>query len=114
MTASNDRAMERAHAFVRSLSGNSLLLALPGELVGQLIERLSAEFAAEFRALERDVLERAAADVSHKAFLCHTHDARGVGRERGLLDAAKFLEEKAAAILTLGEEPASTMEDETK
>lgn len=71
--------------------------------------------AAEFRALERDVLERAARVLNKRAK--KLRQARrdyyaGNGLEFGA--GLELLDETAAAILALGEEPASTMEDETK
>jgi hypothetical protein len=36
-------------------------------------------------------LAHAAEECDHMAFLCHTHDELGKGRERGMLDCAEAL-----------------------
>ncbi len=54
--------------------------------------RKRAEAAEQSKAAavaqERDA---GAEDLSHAAFLCHTHDEFGKGRERGFLDAVKII-----------------------
>lgn len=68
---------------------------------GTEVERAADEYAAEswapeeaeaaFLAGARWMAQKSAGDIDHQAFLCHTHDAHGKGRERGLLDATKII-----------------------
>ena len=46
---------------------------------------------AQPAASAEGVREACIAEISHKAFLCHTHDDFGRGREQGLLDACEAL-----------------------
>ena len=72
-----------------------------------IVRAARVSYNAAWRAGRLEGFAEAQAELSHRAFLCHTHNDFGRGRERGLLDAMKYI-----AALSVTPEPPSEKENE--
>jgi hypothetical protein len=52
---------------------------------------LLRECREENARLREATIEECIGECIHRAFLCHTHDECGKGREKGMLDCVKYL-----------------------